>query len=84
MKWQVEKIRVKVGLNFKIKLFFLNSIYFNKGDSGGSIFVQDKVNTTQKYVAVGIVSYGVGCALPYYPGIYTRISYYLDWIQKYA
>ena len=63
-------------------LFFIHLFY--KGDSGGSIFVQDKVNGTKKFVAVGIVSYGVGCAMPNLPGIYTRISYFLGWIQKYA
>lgn len=53
-----------------------------QGDSGGSLFVRDKVNDQDKYVSVGIVSYGDGCAEKYKPGIYTRISYYLDWIHQ--
>ena len=35
----------------------------------------------QWYVA-GIVSYGSGCGRAYSPGIYTRVSFYLPWINS--
>jgi secreted trypsin-like serine protease len=31
---------------------------------------------------VGIVSYGIGCAVAHFPGIYTRLSYYYHWIEE--
>jgi transmembrane serine protease 9 len=49
-----------------------------KGDSGGPIhqWLDDH------WEQVGIVSYGKGCALANHPGVYTRLSFYHDWIQE--
>lgn len=43
-----------------------------QGDSGGPLLHEGK--------QVGVVSYGVGCARPDWPGVYTRISEYIPWI----
>jgi len=39
--------------------------------------VKDSSNV---FSVVGIVSVGIGCASGY-PGIYTRVSHFLDWIN---
>lgn len=44
------------------------------GDSGGPLLCKD----TQ----FGIVSWGMGCALPYGPGVYTRVDRYLEFIDE--
>lgn len=49
-----------------------------QGDSGGPIHQWMNDHWEQ----VGIVSYGTGCALANYPGVYTRLSFYYDWIQS--
>ncbi len=48
-----------------------------QGDSGGPLY--DKQNG----VLTGVVSFGVGCAHPEFPGVYGRIAYVLPWIQKF-
>lgn len=48
-----------------------------QGDSGGPLVGQ----TGQDQRLMGIVSWGEGCALPDKVGIYTRVSYYQDWVQ---
>lgn len=47
------------------------------GDSGGPIGVKQ----SGQFVQYGITSFGWGCADPKYPGVYTEVSKYSDWIQ---
>jgi trypsin len=41
-----------------------------QGDSGGPLFA----TTSTGPVQVGIVSYGMGCAIPYFPGVYSEVN----------
>ncbi|CAK8678914.1 unnamed protein product [Clavelina lepadiformis] len=51
-----------------------------QGDSGGPLMCQ-RCDSCAWQVA-GIVSSGVGCALPNSPGEYTRVSYFEEWIYN--
>ena len=46
------------------------------GDSGGPLVINGRL--------AGIISWGNGCAEPYYPGVYTEVAYYRDWIYRHA
>jgi secreted trypsin-like serine protease len=43
-----------------------------QGDSGGPLVRRD---AARRFVQVGIVSWGLGCARPGYPGVYTQLSH---------
>lgn len=50
------------------------------GDSGGPIL---RRYPDGKMVQVGIVSFGIGdCGMTALPGVYTRLSLYVDWIKQ--
>ena len=51
------------------------------GDSGGPLIAIGKDDTAVVY---GIVSFGPleGCGTPNFPGVYTRVSVFLNWIQS--
>jgi len=47
-----------------------------QGDSGGPLACEGKL--------CGVVSWGIGCADPRYYGVYTEVSYFIDWITENA
>ena len=53
---------------------------YKQGDSGGPLMLNQDGSWTQ----IGIVSFGNKCAEPGFPGVYTRITHFLDWINANA
>ncbi|XP_028261554.1 chymotrypsinogen A-like isoform X2 [Parambassis ranga] len=49
-----------------------------QGDSGGPLVTKkDSI-----WIQSGVVSFGAGCGLPQFPGVYARVSQYQEWIKN--
>lgn len=50
-----------------------------QGDSGGPMVMKSR-QTNQSWILSGVVSWGTGCAEPGFPGVYTRVASFIEWI----
>ncbi|CAL4073823.1 unnamed protein product, partial [Meganyctiphanes norvegica] len=51
-----------------------------QGDSGGPLVHKGETSS----ILLGITSWGMGCAQQGYPGVYTKVSNYVSWIEEKA
>ncbi|CAL8326949.1 unnamed protein product [Lota lota] len=49
-----------------------------QGDSGGPLVCEDELGVSYLW---GIVSWGAKCAEPGFPGVYTKVAHYFEWIR---
>lgn len=49
------------------------SFFHPQGDSGGPLVCNGNFE--------GIVSWGIGCAYAFYPGVYTKVRNYVGWMS---
>ena len=53
--------------------------------SGGPLFTAAGSGTVsgENYEVIGVVSFGIGCGIAFAPGVYSRVTSVLDWINSY-
>ncbi|XP_066977581.1 trypsin-1-like [Macrobrachium rosenbergii] len=89
----LQKVTVPVWPLLKCKASYNNGNSFEKvicaggqeggkdacqGDSGGPLILQEN----QKFVVIGVVSWGKSCGQKEFPGVYTSVNLFLGWIQE--
>ena len=50
------------------------------GDSGGPLVTRH--SNSGGYSAIGITSWGIGCARPDTLGVYANVAHYMDWVAQ--
>lgn len=71
--WRIWQRFLPSRFTFLTFLLFFQQADIIKGDSGGPMTWNGK--------HVGIVSWGIGCAMVDYPGVYGETQFFLDWID---
>ena len=56
--------------------YFVSTRDSCQGDSGGPLIINNRL--------LGIVSWGNGCAKNNYPGVYTKVKNYTEWLKNYV
>jgi hypothetical protein len=78
------KTRVRVTAEVRMSAvfaFFLSDAHLLLLHAGPLMVWSEE---SSSWILVGVVSNGIRCAEPNLPGIYTRVSRYIDWINKYV
>ncbi|XP_072292916.1 neurotrypsin [Eucyclogobius newberryi] len=79
------KCKKRYGARFTSRMMCAGSLSEHQrvdscqGDSGGPLVCQDERG---RWVLTGVISWGHGCGNPAFPGVYTRVSKFLRWIDK--
>ena len=57
-------------------------VFCLQGDSGGPFVCADGTDEDPVFYQRGVTSWGYGCAMEDFPGVYTRVGRYKDWISN--
>ena len=68
-----------IGIALYLRFSSVEMLVTLQGDSGGPLFDCPYGGPCEQ---IGIVSWGIGCAKAKYPGVYTRVTEMMPWIER--
>jgi len=69
-------------LNHSFKsTYVIGRTYLLIGVSGLLLLTKDSFHYLEKATLFGITSWGIGCGIANFPGVYTKVSRYIEWIR---
>uniref|UniRef100_A0A8C3TP71 Transmembrane serine protease 15 n=1 Tax=Catharus ustulatus TaxID=91951 RepID=A0A8C3TP71_CATUS len=77
-KCQQQMSKYNITENMVCAGYDMGGIDSCQGDSGGPLTSEDG----DKWFLVGVTSFGEGCARPQRPGVYARVTMFVDWIKN--
>ena len=77
-RWNYSWVSSNKNFRIYIKFLTLCLFFYSQGDSGGPLYMK----RNSYLVQLGIVSWGIGCARPDSPGVYTRVTKMMSWIRR--
>ncbi|XP_044756150.1 serine protease snake-like [Coccinella septempunctata] len=80
---KISKLRLERGIDDKI-MVCAGSVGQDtcQGDSGGPLQIYSPIDCM--YEVIGVTSFGKACGIGKNPGVYTRVSHFVDWLEKVA
>jgi len=83
-KWKLARFRnIKIGSTKLCARDLADKVDACQGDSGGPLMTRRLASDgVERWFLAGVVSFGYKCAVPGFPGVYSRVTEYEDWVRR--
>jgi len=83
-KWKLARFRnIKIGRSKLCARDLADKVDACQGDSGGPLMTKRVASDgIERWFLAGVVSFGYKCAVPGFPGVYSRVTEYEEWVRR--
>jgi len=83
-KWKLARFRnIKIDRSKVCARDLADKVDACQGDSGGPLMTRRVASDgIERWFLAGVVSFGYKCAVPGFPGVYSRVTEYEEWVKR--